>query len=192
MREEALKLEKVKKSCRITARVAMIMEIIMLVSMVLCISSAIVCYSVRQQINSELMNAENETQELQFENIKNMMNELGVGGALKFTVNTKQMIEDNEYAEAASAVCVMGGIVLAMIALIFDILRRVFKLINKSETPFEETVIKKIKILFIVISVEILVMVGLGVAAVVALICWSIYNIMDYGFTLQKQIDETL
>ncbi len=192
MREETLKLEKVKKSCKITARVAMVLEILMLSFMTVCIIGAIVCYSQRQQINSEIMNTESGMQEAESNNMKLMMNELGVGGVLKFTVNPDKMIENNEYAELASVACIMGGIVLAMVALIFDILRRLFKLINKSETPFEETVIKKIKVLFIVISVEILVMVGLGVAAVVALICWSIYNIMDYGFTLQKQIDETL
>ena len=37
-------------------------------------------------------------------------------------------------------------------------------------------------------TAKILLMTGLGEALLVALICWSIYNIFDYGYTLQKQL----
>ena len=192
MREEELKLGKIKKSCKITEKTSLVLEIILIVGMFISICGSIACFSFQKEIDSQL--AESYTQDSANE-IGNAMTVLGnteIGGLITFTFNTSKMLEDGEYGKVSGLACLSAALVCFMVAAVFEILRRVFKAINISETPFDEIVLKKIKRLFIIICIEILIMVGLGVSVLTGLICWSIFNILDYGFTLQKQIDETL
>ena len=188
MREEELKLEKVKKSCNITAKVSQVLEVIMIVGAILCVVGAACCFGFRNEINSTITSSVDMSENFMtsFENASD------IGGLITFSFNPESMMSAGEYGQVAAIYCIFGGVICAMVAAVFDVIRRIFKIIKTSETPFTEAVLKKIRVLFIIISVEILLMVGLGDAAIVALICWSIYNILDYGFTLQKQVDETL
>lgn len=190
MREEEMKLEKVKKSCNVTTKVSQVLETILIVGAILCFVGAACCFGFKDDINAGI--AESIVMSEDFANSLDFSNQTEFGGLIRFGFDASDMLAEGNYGMVSAIYCLLGGVVCGMVAAVFDIIRRIFKTIKASETPFDEAVLKKIKVLFIVISVEILLMVGLGVAAIVALICWSIYNILDYGFTLQKQIDETL
>lgn len=190
MREEAMKLEKVKKSSKITATVAKVLEVMLIVGTLVCIAGAIICFCMNDQINEgyeQIISTDQDAMEL-----TKAMDQIEVGGVLSFSVTTEKLIAEGQYGQAAGIMCLAGALVCAMVAAVFAIIKRIFQTINVSETPFDEKVLVKIKRLFIIISIELLLMVGVLEAALTALVCWSIYNILDYGFTLQKQYDETL
>ena len=192
MREEELKLEKIKKSCNITAKVAFALEIILIVATVLCVVGGSMCFAFSSQIDQEIAVAMSQADKEEMVGSFASVDETSFGGLLQFTFNTDNLIENGEYGKVLGTYCFVGAAICAMVAVAFDMLRRIFKTIKTSETPFEEEVLKKLKVMFIVITVEILLMSGVGEALILGLICWSVYNIMDYGFTLQKEIDETL
>ena len=192
MREEAMKLEKVKKSCNITAKVSGILEVILIVCAILCAISAVSCFAFKNQINEGIITVSANSSQEDFVKSLQSLDDAKLGGFLSFTFHTEKMIENGEYGQVIGIFCVVGAFTCAMVAIVFGLLSRVFKTIKASDTPFDEAVLKKIKKMFIVISVDILLLSGLGEAALAGLICWSIYNILDYGFTLQKQYDETL
>lgn len=195
MREEAIKLENVKKSCKITAKVSQVLEIIMIVCTTLLLVFAVFCFATREEIDNGMIEMQ-QSNEASANDLNATFADFGkefkVGGGVFVAFDTTKMIEDGEYGKVSGIYCLMGAVLCLMFTAVFDILRRIFKEINISETPFEENVLKKIKRLFIIICIEIFIMVGLGAAALTALVCWSIYNILDYGYTLQKQYDETL
>lgn len=194
MREEELKLERVKKSCKITKRVAKVIEGIVIACAAICAVCAIVCFCLRGRIDSEVAAQMSqfpaEAQEIENELLH--ADEIEIGGLLSLSVNTAKLVRNGEYGLLCVTYCLIGAIACALISVVFDLLRRIFKTIEVSETPFDEAVIKKIRVLFIVITGAILLLSGIGEAALTGLICWSIYNILDYGFTLQKEFDETL
>lgn len=190
MREEALKLEKVKKSCKTTAKVAQVLEIIVIVAFALCIVGAVICFCTRNEIDNGMTQRMAQTGDGM--GYASFDTDTQIGGLLSFTVDSEKLVEAGEYGLLSAVYCLMGAIVCAVAAVIFDLIRRIFKLIMASETPFDEGVLKKIKVLFIIICVAILFTSGLGEAVLAALILRSIYNILDYGFTLQKQVDETI
>ena len=193
MREEALKLEKVKKSCKTTAKVAQVLEIIVIVAFALCIVGAVICFCTRNEIDNSMIQIMTQTGDATLENgYASFDTDTQIGGLLSFSFNSEKLIEAGEYGLLSAVYCLMGAILCAVAAAIFDLIRRIFKLIMASETPFDEGVLKKIKVLFIIICVAILVTSGLGEAVLAALILRSIYTILDYGFTLQKQVDETI
>lgn len=125
--------------------------------------------------------------------------ELGINGS----VNLDGVFE-GEYGE--NAVDLLNsfariGMVLGMIfaaimsaaaAVVWWLIERIFKEIKESDSPFTESILKKLKVVFIIISILPLFTNGVGAAIVTALICWAIYCIIDYGYALQNEVDETL
>lgn len=192
MREEAIKLEKVRKSCNITEKVAMVLEIILLVATILCIIGGALCFGFRGQIDQGIAEVVAAGEHAEVDSSFQALNNLEIGGFLKFTIHMDELLANKEYGTIMVTICGFAAVVCGMVALIFDLIRRIFKAIRISETPFDRAVIAKVKVMFIIICVELLLMSGLGNAVLAGLIFWSITNILEYGFTIQQQIDETL
>jgi len=192
MREETLKLAKVKKSCKVTATVSQVLEIILIAATCICIVGAIICFCLNKDVNESIATISTQSEMKEFMNISNALDDVSIGGILKLTVHMEQLTAEGQYGIASGIVCLFGAVICGMTALVFDMIRRIFKTIRTSETPFSPEVLKGIRILSIIICAELLLMSGVGTAALAALISWSIYNILDYGFTIQQQIDETL
>lgn len=192
MKEAELKLEKIKKSCNITAKVAFVLEIFLIVATVLCIVGSIICFSVKDEINNSFSSSMQQEELNEMKEAFGAVDNISFGGAIVYGVNTETFIEKEDFGSLFGIYCIFGAVVCVMVTAIFDMLRRIFKTIKTSETPFDEVVIAKVKRLFIIICVELLLMSGVGMALLIGLICWSVYNILDYGFTIQKQYDETL
>ena len=193
MRVEELKLEKVKKSSKTAEKVSFTLEIILIVATVLCMAASIFSYVNRADIDKEMQaRIENKGEEVTeaFDKIKNLDYE--VGGVVVLSFDPSDNIENGEYGEYAAKGCALAALVCIMVSIIFAFVRRIFKTINAAETPFEESVIKKIKGLFITVCIVLLIAVGIFAAGAAALLCWGIYTILDYGYVIQKQVDETL
>lgn len=192
MREETLKLEKVKKSCKITGTVSLILELLLIVAIVACIASAIICFSLHTEIDQAFILYTSQEEAAEFNSIVESFDGLSTSGFLKFTVHMDQLVQDGQYGKICGILCLFGTVICAMTAFLFDVIRRMFKKIHTSETPFTPEILKGFKIMSIIICVELLLMSGIGSALLGGLIFWSIYNIFDYGFVIQQQVDETL
>ncbi|MCR5373846.1 MAG: hypothetical protein K6E39_00565 [Lachnospiraceae bacterium] len=79
-----------------------------------------------------------------------------------------------------------------VVAVIFWLVEGIFKKIKESDSPFTEEILKKLRIVFIVISILALLTNGIWSGAIVGLLCWAVYCIIDYGYALQSEVDETL
>ena len=68
---------------------------------------------------------------------------------------------------------------------------KTFKEIRESDSPFRPAILKNLSLPFILITL-MSASSGLFFGAVVGIVLWCVYCILDYGCELQKQSDETL
>ena len=80
---------------------------------------------------------------------------------------------------------------LAVFAVFLLIVGKVFEELKNSDTPFTESIQKKLKITAILVTLMVMTE-SLGMAAIVALGFWCVYSVFGYGIELQKNEDETL
>ena len=91
----------------------------------------------------------------------------------------------------AAANSFAAAALIAIIVVVFRTLEKVFEEIRDSETPFTESIMKRIKIVGIIVTILVFPK-SLATAAVVGLSFWCVYNVFGYGMELQKEADETL
>lgn len=182
MREQEMKLEKVKKSCQTAKSVTKVMQIILVVGCILCLVGAAIVFAMRDSVNAAI--AANEAS-VSFKNIT-------ANGIIGLDVDVADFIAEGMYAEVCMIYCIVGAVYTFFCSIIFRMISKVFVIIEQSETPFSDEVVKKLKKAFIVIVVVTGLFVGVGTALLTALFLWCIYCILDYGITLQAEVDETL
>ena len=181
-----LKLENVKKSCKIAKNVMKACMILLSVCSVVALVSAIIV-----MLNKDFINQNIDV--LKANGFDIHVGELQVGGMLQLsTEDISQKLEAGQLAEVCTIMCAVATAGTVILAVIFGLFTSVFKTIEISESPFAEAVIKKLKKTFIAIAVAIAIFVGLGEALLAALLLWCVYTILDYGFVLQTEVDETL
>ena len=183
MNEQNMKLLQVKKSCKTARKVSLVFTIMMDIAAIVSLAAAIIVLVMKDTINSTLLN---NADHLSFENT------IGVHGLLSISVNLTNMINDHRYASVIATYCFFGAFVAAMLAIIFGMLLRIFSTVEKSDSPFSEDVLKSMKKTFISLSVLAILFVGVGAGLILALFLWCIYTIMDYGMTLQLEVDDTI
>lgn len=85
------------------------------------------------------------------------------------------------------------GMLVSMILLtvILYFVGKIFKAFRESYSPFMPSILKQLKVVFILIIV-ISLKSSLLIGAVIGLALWCLYQIFEYGCELQKQSDETL
>lgn len=193
MREQEIKLANVKKSCSTTGKVAKVLGILMAVI-------AVVMLACKSNINSSIKTeevsgkvvayvfSENGTELFSLEQVEDM----GKHGILGMFNVVGILMYKGMAAEALAVTFFSTAVTIAILAGIFIIIMKVFKLIENSDSPFNGDVMKKLKTAFIIITVYTLFAVGLGAAALAGVVFWSMYCILDYGYVLQKESDETL
>lgn len=187
MREQELKLEKVRKSCNTARKIAKVFKIIMIVATVMCLVAAGCLFAFRGQLNDEIKSV-NEIKpgtvtidDMDFQT-----------GFFHYEKDINEIIANGTYAESFAEICLMGAIAVAVFAVIFALIEKIFVTIDEEESPFTEKVLKTVKKLFIGIAVIMGLEVGIGLGLFLGLFFWCLYCILDYGFALQKEIDETL
>ena len=87
----------------------------------------------------------------------------------------------------ALEVTVIAAFMLALII----VLRKTFLEIVKSDTPFREEILRRIRLTGILLTALVL-RYSIANAVIVGLTAWCVYCIFDYGVELQKNEDETL
>ncbi len=88
--------------------------------------------------------------------------------------------------------CLVAAALSAVLAVLMNIIRKVFVEIKESDTPFTESIQKRLKISAIIVTILSLFSGSLGITAIIALSFWCVYCIFGYGIELQKNEDETL
>ncbi|SCY01955.1 hypothetical protein SAMN02910451_01135 [Butyrivibrio hungatei] len=197
MREYEVKLANIKKSCNTTRKIANVLGVLMAVVAVAALVGGVLIFAYRDDINKnavvENINGktvahicgDDGTELFELDN-------LGIQIALGSVSFTGVFANKGMVAEGLGVGCFIIAVVLAVVAGIFILIMNVFKVVENSDSPFSEEVMKKLKAAFIIITVFTALAVGIGPAVLTGVVFWSIYCILDYGYVLQKEADETL
>lgn len=101
-------------------------------------------------------------------------------------------MQTHKFSMVYGTYCTGVGILIGLLAVVMSLLASTFAFIEKADTPFDKKVQKKVLISMIVLSVTLFFTAGTGFAVICGLLTWAVYTILDYGLTLQTQVDETL
>ena len=190
MNDENIKLAKIKKSCHLGKIAARIFCIIAIVG---CVCGLIV--GIGMFVKAETL--EPQMQRL-VDDGKITPSRDFIGSVRMFNIEgidipaVQEALDNHPYTIIYGTYALMAGGVLAVLAVLMSIISGTFGLIEKEDTPFTDKVIKRVTIVMGVISGLMLVSASAAFGIVGALVTWVVYNIMDYGKTLQIQSDETL
>lgn len=200
MREYEIKIANVKKSCDTARKVAKFLSVFFAVVTVLLLVGSIVLFANKGELNNyakvENINGRNmacfynnEGNEVINISQVDKVADYGILGALNVM---NMLIGKGMVAEALGVSTLSMAASLAIFVVVLFMIMNVFKMIENSDTPFDESIMKKIKTVFGLITIVVFFSVGLGAAVLVGVGFWSMYCILDYGYVLQKEADETL
>lgn len=183
MNNEMTKLENVRKSCKTALTVVTVLSWILRVVAGLTLVGAIIMFTMGDKID-EAINSNPE--------IMDNVTISASSGPMDVTVPVEEMIDDGQYAVAFGTLFIFVTVIMILALILFRMISKIFKTILASGSPFEEVVIRTIKKSFIVLTIYVVLLTGLGEGALVGVFFWCIYTIFQYGAQLQKQADETL
>ncbi len=185
MNEQKNKLEIIKKRCATSSKVVGVIRIITIVGIVLSVVGAIVCFTKRDMVDSFFSEAV-KSGNITVDNLQ-----IGNGG-LKLIINYQDAIAAGNYAVPMTFNCIVSAIICLVVTLILSILTKTCSDWAKEETPVAETILKRLRTMFIIIAFLLAIYAGIGPCVVGALLLWCIYSIMEYGAALQTEVDEML
>lgn len=186
MNEQMIKLDKVKKTCNIAKKIVSVFQIICIVATVLLLIASAFVFMAKDQINQSIADYNATSDSDMNISVSNYSN------IVTFSINEDAVKSSGEYAQAISAMTLYGAVITGLFAIALTFVRSIFATISASDTPFDHTVLSKLKKAFVAIAIIITLETGLAIGLSLAGFFLCIYYIMDYGFTLQKEIDETL
>ena len=192
MNEENMKIAKIKKSCHIGKTVSNIMCVFAIVGCVCCAVAGIGVYAKKAETEPQLIQL-TEEEKFDTDRINAFYIDLGNPEEWHSDIPAVQDIIDN-YPNTFSVVTyllIMSG-ALALTAVMTKLISKTFETIETEDTPFTDKVIKKVMIVMIFGSAVLLMTTGMAQGILGGLVTWAVYNILDYGKTLQVQSDETL
>ncbi len=187
MNKENEKLEVIKKRCKVTATALKVIEIVLIVFAVLILVLAIACFVMKDSVNSAVATGNGMGYTLDFSEFS-----LGDGGLFSFRFDPASYAEAGDYGTASGLVLIFASWICIITIVVAAIFRRMFTSIIKSESPFSEDVLKKMKTAFVIISLSIVAFISFIWGLVAAGLFWSLVAIFEYGVEIQKQVDETL
>lgn len=115
--------------------------------------------------------------------LDNMGMLLGVGNRL--------ISQSDNYGMALGGYLIIAGVYLAVLAFLMHFIGKVFKDIKEGYSPFQQSIITNLKIVFVSITLLSLNN-SLLFGALIGFSLWCAFCIFEYGCELQKQSDETL
>jgi len=198
MREQEQKLANVKKSCDVVRKTCKVFGIILIVATVLAIAGAILLMAQKNEINSNLI-FDQATRQINImgDTTGNFMALEDVDfdvetGIFSFNYDGLKLINQGKFAELFALYCAAAAGVCALMAGIFITIQKTFEFIKNSDTPFDGKVLARLKAVFVAMTIVALLLSGVGAAIMSGIIFWSIYCVLDYGYVLQTEVDETL
>ncbi|MCR4930556.1 MAG: hypothetical protein K5988_11260 [Lachnospiraceae bacterium] len=196
MSTENEKLLQIKKSCKGVKTVSQILLIISIVAFTLSVFMGIFFIAGSSKIDPILHEAESDGTldiKLAFKGIQIGAVELPDPDDWSSSVPAiQQKFDEGSYSFIfGTYLFIISGAILTTIV-ILCLIRSIFNIILKEETPFCDKVIKRLLITLIVATVFIGLTIGWGFAILAGFVTWGIITIMEYGKQLQLQSDETL
>ena len=203
MNEETIKLENVKKSCKVAMICARIIYIMMTVGAVLALVGGILMIANRDRIDAQLKEQEGNP---------SFSVDLSVGGWKLASIDEGDvpMIEGtgmtssvpalqhffeengNSYSMMIGVYAICISVICLVLAVLVWLVSTVFDVILEEGNPFADRVPKRILIAMVSVTVVLGLSSGIGTAVVLGLLTWAVYTIVDYGRLLRTQSDETL
>ncbi|MCI8935512.1 MAG: hypothetical protein HFI44_01440 [Lachnospiraceae bacterium] len=178
MKEERVIIEKIQKTCKAGAAVTSIVKIFCAVMSVIAILAGIfIACSTRINELMEQLIASGELRTQDLEALESAL--LGY------------MLEEGNFALVIGVELIAMGIMLICTAVIVHFLGKVFKEMRESYSPFNLSVIKNLKVVFVLVTLLTLSN-SLAIALIVGIAFWCVLQIFEYGCELQRQSDETL
>lgn len=181
MSEQNKKLESIKKSSNVAMILVRIAKIFCIVGSVICIFAGIYLIAFHDSVNEELHRAEAEG--------KFDPNELIL--ELNLGIFDMSYSDPERISETLGMYLIVEGIILIIFTVLLHFVSRVFKEINESDSPFRKSVLKDMRVLFILITLLVLQS-GLLTGVMVGFALWCVHSVFGYGCELQQLSDETL
>ena len=195
MSTENEKLLQIKKSCKGVKTVSQILLIITIVGFALAVLTGIVFIAGSSKIDPILQAAEKDENldiKLVFKGIQVGTIDLPEPDDWSSVPALQQKFDEGSYSFIFGLyLFIVAGAILTTIIILL-LIRSIFTIILKEETPFCDKVIKRLLITLIVATVFIGFTVGWAFAILAGFATWAIITIMEYGKQLQLQSDETL
>lgn len=182
MSVQDIKLAQVRKSCKAAKIVSRIMMIIGIAGTILCLIGIGALLIFGSKLDQAVQAGQG------FFSVTNPE----IHGLLILKIDLEKLVLAGEYAAACRIACTFGAIITFGTAIIFAIITRIFVMIEQNETPFVDAVMKAIKTAFIVITIVLTILEGVGPGVMIGVCLWSIYTILDYGCCLQTEVDDTI
>jgi len=184
---QVTRLQKVKNSCKVANTVVNIAFIITLVASILLFVLSIVFIADIKDVNDSIANSEVGNIVEQITNVEKFKIESSIPALQKYFDN-----HDYVYAYAVMAYIAVGLIIAVVTTVLMGLLKKIFKVILESDSPFDDQVIKNLRTVFIAVVVMIGLTVSVPIALIIGVIFVCVYNIFLYGKELQRLSDETL
>jgi len=198
MNVENEKLLKVKKSCKAVKVVTLILFIVSMLATVLSLVMGIAFFAMGDKFDALMTDAKQEgyIKEGDFTVSANVsFINIDLGDPTKIDSDIpflKEKFENGSYSTLFSTYMLGIFFILIFTDMILYLLYLIFKAIEKESTPFCDKVIKKMIVIFVLITIVAALSSGLGFALLSGFAAWAIITIMEYGKQLQIESDETL
>jgi hypothetical protein len=197
MNEENIKIAKIKKSCHAGKIAATVLSIIAIVGCVMSIVGAGFVFSMGRefddQVNTGIEQGILTTDDMDVAASRLVNINVGKADSIHSDIPALQnYIDEAPYAFKYGTVMAMAAVVCAVAAVLMKLTGSVFGLIETEETPFTDKVIKRVTLVLGIMSFLLLATSGAALGIIGGLVTWVVYNVLDYGKTLQIQADETL
>lgn len=188
MSEQNEKLAKVRNSIKSVAKVIQVLSIIARVCIIISIVAVVALAAYKDRLNPLLLEA-HQNQELTIETEGEFH-----FGILSVDADFEQMIAEGEYVLPMIFVLSAVAGVLLINLLIMVQMRKCFKVIEESESPFSRNILQYFRRIFLLAAVMVFLCTDGEVISTITIIAIfvCIYKMIDYGITLQEEINETL
>lgn len=198
MNQENEKLQKVKKSCSIVNKVCIALTIILIVGCVASFIGGIAVIGMGREFDAKLQEAKDA-------GIVTTDHTTRIGSSSKINIEVfapanidtdvpavREFLDSQPMATFYGMTVIGAGLVLAALAVVMRIVSSAFKIIEEEGSPFTDRVIRRITVTMAIVSILVGITASMAFGALLGVITWALYTILDYGKVLQIQSDETL
>ena len=171
-------IDKIQKSSNAALIVARICKIFCIVIATIVFVVGILCFgSLNEELNKALQVGES-------------MPDITDTGMFFGFGNQLAQQWDN-YAVTLGIYLITVGVIMVILAVLMHFITKIFKDIKEGYSPFQLSIVKNMKIAFVIITLLSLNN-SLLIGALIGFSLWCVIYIFEYGCELQKQSDETL
>ena len=113
-------------------------------------------------------------------------------GILHLGINYEEFYSSGNYATPLTINCVIAVVISLISLYLLTMFKKIFNNLIKEDNPFSDLIMQGLKMCFIIITIILALLTGIGTGVIGGLFFWCIYSIFEYGKILQIEVDETL